>query len=123
MLEPYQNIWVIVDLIPEGCVASYGQIATLAKLPGRARMVSKWMSMAPKTIDLPWHRVVNSQGHLSIPRDSPWFSIQWELLVAEGILINDGKIKMHHYRWQPDMIEIVFALEDSPYTDTPDNNG
>ena len=62
----YTQIWQTVQLIPHGKVACYGQIADLAGLPGKARLVGKALGMAPdggwQGKVVPWHRVINSQG-------------------------------------------------------------
>jgi len=50
----YARIWRTVQLIPLGKVASYGQIADLAGLPGRARLVGKSLGFVPKNMDVPW---------------------------------------------------------------------
>ena len=70
MLNPhYQQIWQTVQLIPIGKVACYGQIADLAGLPGRARLVGKALGKVPeggwKNKAVPWFRVINSQGKIS----------------------------------------------------------
>ncbi|MGS0725371.1 MGMT family protein, partial [Shewanella sp. 0m-11] len=52
------QIWHIVSMIPEGKVCSYGKVADLAGLPGRARYVSKALKLAPDELNLPWHRVI-----------------------------------------------------------------
>ena len=68
--NPQERIWRIVDQIPAGRVASYGQIAALTGLPGRARQVGTVLKNLPKPATLPWHRVCNSQGRLSLPEGS-----------------------------------------------------
>ena len=67
MTENQERIWHIVARIPSGRVATYGQVAELAGLPGRARLVGHTLSRLPADTGLPWHRVVNSQGRLSFP--------------------------------------------------------
>ncbi|MEM7387659.1 MAG: MGMT family protein, partial [Verrucomicrobiota bacterium] len=61
----YQSIYDMVTRIPEGKVATYGQIATLAGLPGHARQVGYALHRTPAHLDLPWHRVVNAKGEVS----------------------------------------------------------
>lgn len=65
-----QRILAVVRLIPVSQVASYGQIADLAGLGRGARQVSKALRSTTEP-DIPWHRVVNSQGKISIPASSP----------------------------------------------------
>lgn len=72
------EIWSIVAQIPAGQIATYGQLARLAGMPGYARRVGRAMAAAPE--GLPCHRVVNSQG-----RTAPGWTRQRELLEAEGV--------------------------------------
>ena len=64
-IDPAQRIWQVVAMIPKGKVASYGQLARLAGMPRHARLVGRTLSNLPKGSKLPWHRVVNSQLHIS----------------------------------------------------------
>jgi len=66
----YQRIYGTIRLIPRGRVATYGQIAELAGLPGHARQVGYALHALPDGSDVPWQRVVNVQGRVS-PRASP----------------------------------------------------
>ena len=67
--DSYRKIWAQAALIPEGQVASYGQIAKQAGLPRRAaRMVARAVGAAPKEMKLPWYRIVNAQGRIAIPK-------------------------------------------------------
>ncbi|MBR0521633.1 MAG: methylated-DNA--[Firmicutes bacterium] len=85
-----------VGEIPEGRVASYGQIADLIGRPRGARLVGKVLSMAEFYGDFPCHRVVNSSG-----RTAPGFFDQRMLLEAEGVVFKDnGYVDMKKYRWQ-----------------------
>lgn len=94
-----EKIWLVVNQIPRGKVASYGQVAKLAELPGYARYVGYVMKNLPKGTKLPWHRVVNSQGRLSFPRDSSSYQRQKSLLEKEGIVFVKGKFSMKKYGW------------------------
>jgi methylated-DNA-protein-cysteine methyltransferase-like protein len=105
-----QRIWQVVQLIPTGKVSSYGVIADLAGLPKRARFVSSALRNAPHKMELPWHRVLNAQGKLSIPYDSPLYQTQWELLEMEGVIVTKGKVDMVVFAWQPDLSELLFSL-------------
>ena len=108
--DSYRRIWQQAALIPEGQVASYGQIAKLAGLPRRAaRMVGRALGSAPPAMQLPWHRVVNAQGRISIPRSSRGFERQCELLEREGIEVRDGQLDMDRYRWEPSLDELVWG--------------
>lgn len=91
-----QEVWQIVNSIPVGKVATYGQIARLAGMPKHARMVGRILRNLPKGTKLPWHRVINSQGKLSGP-SSP---IQIERLAEEGVALINGKIRLKLYGWE-----------------------
>jgi len=106
-----QRIWQVVALIPTGKVSSYGVIADLAGLPRRARFVSTAMRQVPEELELPWYRVVNSQGKISIPKYNPLYQVQWQLLEQENILVLNGKVNMARFAWEPDLIELMFSLE------------
>ncbi|HEY9882850.1 MAG TPA: MGMT family protein, partial [Thermosynechococcaceae cyanobacterium] len=92
----------IVQQIPYGQVATYGQIAELANLPGRARLVGYALFRVAPEMDIPWHRVINAKGEVS---ESPVRygsdHLQRSLLEAEGIQFNlEGRINLRTYRWQ-----------------------
>lgn len=97
-----ERVWYIVKKIPEGCVATYKQIAKHAEIPGAsgARQVGYALAQTPETIDIPWHRVINSKGTLS-PRANPDSVIyQRELLALEGIEFDHlGKIDLGIFGW------------------------
>lgn len=109
-LSPKARIWQIVNMIPSGQVCSYGKVADLAGLPGRARYVSRALKEAPAAMALPWHRVINSQGKIALPKDSDSYREQMELLRMEGVTVNQGKISMSKYGWQPDLMTLLMAL-------------
>ncbi|WP_371186183.1 MGMT family protein [Thalassotalea maritima] len=108
--ENYQKIWQTVQAIPLGKVATYGQVADLAGLPGRARLVGKALAKAPVTLALPWHRVINAQGLISLPENSPCFNEQKGLLQQENVVVINGRIKLAHFQWQPSLSELLFTL-------------
>lgn len=93
--------------IPHGCVATYGQIARLAGLGRRARMVGYALHRTPDDYSLPWHRVINAQGRIAFPVDSSQYQRQRERLIAEGIALVAGRVDLDRYRWRP-------HLEDTP---------
>ena len=83
--------------IPEGRVASYGQIAALIGRERNARLVGKVLSRAEAYGDYPCHRVVNHAGRLA-----PHWSEQRMLLEAEGVMLrDDGHVDMRRFRWVP----------------------
>ncbi|MCE9678804.1 MGMT family protein [Shewanella sp. AS1] len=104
------RIWHVVALIPKGKVISYGKIADLAGLPGRARYVSRALKLAPANMPLPWHRVINSQGKISFAKNTPAFIEQLQLLRSEDIQVNHGRVKLCEHEWRPDLATLVFEL-------------
>jgi methylated-DNA-protein-cysteine methyltransferase-like protein len=100
--DTYEHIWNVIARIPYGKVANYGQIARIAGLGQRARLVGYALHSTPDGIDMPWHRVINAQGRISFPEDSSSYLRQRELLEAEGIVFVAGRVDFACYRWQPD---------------------
>ena len=96
----YQRIYQAVEQIPPGKVATYGQIATIAGYPRQARMVGYALHSIPEGFDIPWHRVINAQGKISLS-DSGWGKLQRNLLEQEGVeFSSNGNISLVKYRWQ-----------------------
>jgi methylated-DNA-protein-cysteine methyltransferase-like protein len=98
----YQRIYAAVRRIPRGRVATYGQIASLAGLPGHARQVGYALHALPDASRVPWHRVINAQGRVS-PRAAPgWDDVQRQLLAREGVRFgSDGRLSLSRYQWRP----------------------
>ncbi len=109
-LSSTEKIWFIVSMIPKGNVCTYGKVADFAGLPKQARFVSRALKIAPKTMALPWHRVINSQGKISFKPDTNQFREQIERLRVEGVKINEGKMKLTKFEWQPDMATLMLQL-------------
>jgi methylated-DNA-protein-cysteine methyltransferase-like protein len=96
------RIWQVVMLIPPGKVATYGDVARHAGLPGAARRVGRALRGLPEDTGIPWHRVVNAQGRISLPPGSAAQHAQKEKLRAEGVRFLDSRrldLKLH--RWLP----------------------
>ncbi len=101
--DSYRAIYAVVGRIPAGCVATYGQVASLAGLPGRARLVGYALNALAGRSDLPWHRVVNAQGRVS-PRSggSDADREQWLRLEHEGVRFDaSGRIPFERFQWRP----------------------
>jgi methylated-DNA-protein-cysteine methyltransferase-like protein len=98
----YERIYAVVRRIPRGRVATYGQVASLAGLPGRARQVGYALHALPDGDRVPWHRVINAQGRVS-PRAAPgWDDVQRQFLEKEGVRFDDaGRASLGRYQWQP----------------------
>lgn len=103
----YEKIWHTVSRIPYGRVATYGQIARLAELGKRARLVGYALHRTPDHYTLPWHRVINARGRISFPPDSDQYRRQRQRLEAEGIPFVGKRVDLDRYRWRPE-------LEDAP---------
>jgi methylated-DNA-protein-cysteine methyltransferase-like protein len=106
----YQKIWHTVQLIPAGKVSSYGQIADLAGLPGRARLVGRALGFIPKDINVPWHRVLRSNGQIAFPAGSEQALKQTGLLQQENIVVMNKRVKLADFQWQPDLAEMLWKL-------------
>jgi methylated-DNA-protein-cysteine methyltransferase-like protein len=98
-LTDAERIWQVVARIPCGRVCSYGQVAELAGLVRRARLVGRILSRLPEGSRLPWHRVVNARGELSLPAESEGARLQRSRLESEGICFLRGRISLAQYRW------------------------
>lgn len=99
-MDPFlQQIFVVIHQIPVGKVSTYGDIAKMAGYPGYARHVGKALSRLPEGSTLPWYRVINSAGKISLKGDD--FLRQKGHLEAEGVEVNDsGRIKLKTFKWQ-----------------------
>lgn len=98
--ELQRQILEVVALIPFGKVATYGQIAQLAGLPKHARLVGTVLKNLDEGSQLPWHRVINSQGKVSTTNlDEHGENRQLKLLKNEGVLLENYKIKLKDYQW------------------------
>lgn len=93
-------IYKAVVQIPRGRVASYGEVATLAGLPGRARLVGHVLAQSPDELEACWHRVVNAQGKLSLPPGSQGYRRQRSRLKAEGVVFENERISLRRYGWK-----------------------
>ena len=97
-----KTVMDLVAQIPQGKVATYGQIAALAGFPKHARQVGYLLARTPEDQQLPWHRVINAQGMISERRKHGYQDYQRLLLEEEGIEVGlHGKIKLKDYLWQP----------------------
>lgn len=94
-----QQIYAIIAEIPKGKVTTYGQIAKMAGMPTYVRQVCFVLRHIPKESKLPCHRIINSQGYLSVKGDT-YQRYKLEL-IAEGIEFNhNDKINLSKCLWQ-----------------------
>ena len=99
----HQRIYAVVRRIPAGRVATYGEIATRAGLPGQARLVGYALSALPASSLVPWHRVINARGEISARAAEPAGSLtQRILLEREGVRFDArGRVSLVRYGWRP----------------------
>ena len=99
-LSLYERIYRAVRRIPRGRVATYGDIADLAGVPGRARQVGYALHALPAGSTVPWHRVINRTGRISLPPEAGGLEQRFRLL-AEGVRVDSGgrvRLASHHFR-------------------------
>lgn len=95
----YELIWAVVSEIPAGRVATYGQVARAAGLPGRARLVGRALKNLPENSAVPWHRVLGAGGRISLQGNSA--ELQEALLREEGVpFLKKGRVDLAHRAWQ-----------------------
>lgn len=96
-----ERVWMIVAAIPHGQVTTYGDIARLAGNSKAARQVGGVLSKLPEGSTLPWHRVVNRMGQISLLGEN--LLRQRNALLAENIEIGPRQtISLAKYRWSGD---------------------
>jgi methylated-DNA-protein-cysteine methyltransferase related protein len=88
-----------VSQIPRGKVATYGEIARLSGLIGQARLVGHALHRLPAKSRIPWQRVINAKGEISLPKQTGQYQRQKRLLEREGIRFRRGKIDLGIYGW------------------------
>jgi len=97
----YQRIYAVVRKIPRGLVASYGQVAKLAGLPGHARQVGYAMCALPQGTTVPWQRVINAEGRVSRRRIPGAELTQRMLLEREGVRFGpSGRVDLSRFGWK-----------------------
>ena len=104
-----RTVWQVVDGIPPGHVLTYGEVARLAGMSRAARRVSQAMRRAPRGMKLPWHRVVNAQGKISLPPDSVGHRQQRERLEAEGVVFLDGRIDLDKFGYRGALDHLLWS--------------
>jgi len=92
-------VYRLVKWIPRGRVATYGQIAALLEAPRAARAVGYAMKRCPKGGEVPWHRVLNARGGISLRANVSSMLTQRILLEREGIPLRHDRVDLAQYRW------------------------
>ncbi len=95
--ERINAIYLVLATIPAGKVVTYGELAALAGIPRGARLVGRVLRDLPEDTELPWHRVVNAQGRISLPNDSDSYQEQKRRLANDGIQFINQKINLTIY--------------------------
>lgn len=102
-----QAIRRVIAAIPRGCVASYGEIARRAGLPGRARLVGHVLGTQGDQA-LPWQRVLRADGRIAFPAGSRAFREQVRRLAAEGVLVRNGRVDLAAHGWERDLDRLLW---------------
>jgi len=96
------RIYAVVRRIPRGRVATYGQVAALAGLAAHARQVGYALHALEDGSGVPWHRVINAQGRVSLRAAPGWDHVQRQLLERERVRFDaSGRVSLTRYQWQP----------------------
>ena len=98
----HDRIYAVVRRIPKGRVTTYGTVARLAGFPGQARLVGYALSALPTGTAVPWHRVINAQGKLSLEQKGSSSGITQRLrLQREGVTVDAaGRVALAAFGWR-----------------------
>ena len=97
----HQRIYAVIRRIPRGRVATYGQIAELAGIPGHARQIGYALHALPDGTAVPWHRVINAKGEVSLRAAAGAELTQRMLLEREGIRFDGrGRVDLRAVGWR-----------------------
>jgi len=102
--DNYARIYAVVRRVPRGRVATYGQVAALARLPRHARLVGYALNKLDEEsgVTIPWHRIVNAKGQVSRRSNALGHEeLQAHLLKREGVRMRDGAIPLDRFQWRP----------------------
>lgn len=98
----WRSYYRVVARIPPGRVATYGQIAATAGFPGNAREVGYALAALPEGTDLPWQRVINARGEVSLRREAGRDGFQRHLLEEEAVVFGPGgRVDLARFGWEP----------------------
>ncbi len=99
-MNAFERIYAVVQTIPKGKVATYGQVAVLAGNPRWARVVGYALHVNPRPGEIPCHRVVTREGATSAAFAFGGQDMQRTLLEEEGVtFLPDGRVDMEQHRW------------------------
>ena len=102
-MSRYERYYAVIRRIPAGRVATYGQVAALAGFPAHARQVGYALYALREGTLVPWHRVVNARGRLSLGAVIPEGDVEQRIrLEIEGVEFDaDGRIDLERHQWRP----------------------
>jgi methylated-DNA-protein-cysteine methyltransferase-like protein len=116
----FERVYEVVRMIPRGQVATYSQVAAIVSHRGAARTVGWALHGLPEGTDVPWQRVINSRGQISLDPGTH----QIALLREEGVLVDaQGKVDMQRFQWPGLDWPEVEALRHSWHTPEPFTDG
>lgn len=101
MTEFTKEVVAVIKKIPKGKVMTYGQIATWAGNPWGARQVVRILNSMSQTYELPWHRVINAKGGISLKDEGG--AMQKRKLLEEGVVFDNDLINLSVYRFEADI--------------------
>lgn len=99
----------VIRSIPAGRVASYGEVAARAGLPKRARLVGRVLGDVPASEEVPWYRVLRSDGRIAFEPGTRPFREQARRLAGEGVLVVRGKVDLARHGWDRDLDAALWA--------------
>ena len=98
-MNRHERILAVVRRIPRGRVATYGQVAFLAGMPRHARLVGYALHQCPPGV--PWQRVINARGEISLSEEDGQAAFQRVLLESEGVAFREGRVDLSRFGWKP----------------------
>lgn len=97
----YERIWAVVQRIPRGRVATYGQVAAHAGFPQQGRLAGYAMHALPAGNEVPWHRVIAAGGRIALPEADGHATLQRALLESEGVPFRGKRVDLERCVWAP----------------------
>jgi methylated-DNA-protein-cysteine methyltransferase related protein len=99
----HELIFAAVRRIPRGRVSTYGDVARLAGLPNQPRLVGYALAALPAASVVPWHRVINAKGEISLRRSGVDSTVEQRLrLEREGVRFDErGRVSLDRFAWRP----------------------
>jgi methylated-DNA-protein-cysteine methyltransferase-like protein len=103
-MSTYEQIYAVVRKIPRGRVTTYGAVARLAGLPGQPRLVGYALSALPSGSKVPWHRVINARGEVSLRTSATGAGITQRILLEQERVKFDaaGRVALDRFGWNTD---------------------